>query len=72
MSILLYGCTTCVLNETLGEKARWELHKDVACYFELFLRVVPNKTTVVRPLNSYLANHPSKMNKTLPVKVGFS
>ena len=22
-------------NKMLGEKARWELHKDAACYFEL-------------------------------------
>ena len=27
-----------------GEKARWELHKDAATYFEQFLDAAPSKT----------------------------
>ena len=51
-------------GEITGEKARWELHKDVACCFEQILEAAAYKTAVVRPLTSHLTNHPSKMNKT--------
>ena len=40
-------------NETLGEKARWRLHKDVTLFFEQFLEAV-------HPQNS------SCMNTCLP------
>ena len=41
-------------NETSGEKARWELHKDAAGYF---LEAGSYKTVVVEPLSSYLTVH---------------
>ena len=47
-------------NQTLGEKSKWELHKDTACCFE----VAPLKKATVQPLTSHLTNHPSKTNKT--------
>ena len=31
-SVLLYGCTFCALTKPLREKARWQLHKDAACF----------------------------------------
>ena len=34
-------------NEIPGEKARWELYKDDACYFEEFLKAEPYKTASV-------------------------
>ena len=54
-SILLYGCTTWT-NETIGEKAWWELHKNVKCFFFQILEATPYKTAVVQPLTSYLIN----------------
>ena len=51
-------------NKMPGEKARWELHKNAACCFEQILEAAPYKTAVVRPLTSYLINHPSKTSKT--------
>ena len=33
IAVLLYDCSTLTLNETLGEKAIWKLHKDAACLF---------------------------------------
>ena len=47
-------------NETLGEKARWELDKDTACYFEQILEAAAYKTAVIQPLTSHLTNHPTK------------
>ena len=55
-------------NETLGEKAKWKLHKNAACCFERILEAAPYKTAVVRPFISHLANYPQKTRKTcLPV-----
>ena len=48
----------------IGEKARWELHNDVACCFKLILETAPHKTAAIWPLASNLTNHPSKMKKT--------
>ena len=50
-------------NETLGEKARWELYKDAACCFEQILELAPYKTVVIQLLTSHLINHPRKASK---------
>ena len=50
MSVLLYGCTT-KTNETIREKAWWELHKDAACYFKQILEAAPYKTAAVPPIS---------------------
>ena len=42
------------VNETLGEKVRWEQHKDVAYCFEQTPQTTPKKTTGVLPLASHL------------------
>ena len=47
----------------LEEKTRWELPKNVMCYFEQFQEATPYKTAVVWPLSSHLKNHFSKTNK---------
>ena len=47
-------------NETFGDKAWWELHKDAACCFEQIMKAAPNKTAAVRPLTPHLTNHHSK------------
>ena len=47
-------------SQMIGEKARWELHKNAAYSFEKFLEAAPHKTAAVRPLISHLTNHPSK------------
>ena len=44
-------------NKILGEKAKWEIHKNAAWFLSNL------KTAVVRPLTSYLANYPRKTNK---------
>ena len=46
-------------NKMLGEKARWELHKDAAYSFEQILEAAPYKT-VVQPLTSHLTKHSNK------------
>ena len=39
------------IKETPGEnKARWELYKEAACYFEKILDATLYKTAVVQPL----------------------
>ena len=53
--MLLQNSSCTATYKMLGEKARWELHKDAACCF---------KTAAVQLLTSYLTNHPSKTNKT--------
>ena len=45
------------------KKTWWELHKDVACYFEQIMEAASNKTAIVRPLDSHLTKQPSKTNK---------
>ena len=44
-------------NKTHGEKAWWELHKNVTCYFEQIQETIPHKTSAVRPLTSNFAHH---------------
>ena len=56
-------------DKTHGEKARWEPHKNTTSYFEQILEATSIKTTAVRPLTSYLKNHPSKTNKTCRIGV---
>ena len=51
-------------NQTFGEKARWELHKDTVCCFEQILEESPHKTVTVQSLISLLTNCPSNKNKT--------
>ena len=48
----------------LGEKARWELHKNSTCYFEQIPQATPHKIATIWPFTAHLTNHPSKMNKT--------
>ena len=43
--------------ETLGEKARWELYKDVVCCFDQILKAILNKTAIVRPHTPCLTYH---------------
>ena len=50
-------------HEILGEKARWELHKNPACNFEQILEATPHKKAVVQPLISHLTNHQDKANR---------
>ena len=38
-------------NETLGEKARWELHTNDECYFEHILEAAAHKTVAVPPIS---------------------
>ena len=58
------SCITWTFNETLGEKTRWEPHKDVMYSFEQILEVAPYKTTAIRLPPSYLTNDPIKTSKT--------
>ena len=62
-----YNCINAIVwlhqldfNETIGEKARWELRKSIACYLQQILEVVLYKTAVVRRLAFHLTNYPSK------------
>ena len=48
-------------NKMIKEK---ELHKNAVYCFEKNPGRSPDKTAVVGPLTSHLANHPNKMNKT--------
>ena len=51
-------------NKTHWEKARREQHRNATSYLEQILVAAPQEITAVRPLNSNLKNHQSKMNKT--------
>ena len=51
-------------NKTHEEKARWQPHKNDSAVLKKILEAAPKKTVAVRPLTSYLINHPSKANKT--------
>ena len=46
-------------NKTLEIKARWELHKNVACHFKQISEPTFYKAAVVWLLTSHLINHPS-------------
>ena len=43
------------VNETHGEKARWELHKNTTHYFEQILEAAPHKT--IGCAHTYLLSH---------------
>ena len=55
VSILLYGCTTWTLTQTVGEEARRQLHKNVASNMEQVLAATPNKA----PPASHHEKYPS-------------
>ena len=55
------------VNET--EKNRWKLRKNGTSNFEEILKAIHNKRADIRPLRSHLTKHPSKMNKTLWVRL---
>ena len=46
ISVLLFGCTTCILT-IFEEKARWQLHKDTAYCFEQILDASSHKKVSV-------------------------
>ena len=63
---ILPGCscvsTTVLMHhldiiKMLGEKARWELHINVTCYFEQILEKTPYKTAAVWLPTFHLTNH---------------
>ena len=58
-SIRLYGCTTWTLTKEAREKARRQLHKNVASNLEQVLATTPHKTPTVRPPASHHVNYPS-------------
>ena len=64
MSVQLYSHITWTFIKGFKKKARWELHKDAACYFKQILEAASNEVAAVQSLASHLKNHPSKMNKT--------
>ena len=60
-SVLMNGCTTCILTQSLEEKKkkkkkkpRWQLHKDALSCFEQILEAAPNKIAAVCPLTFHL------------------
>ena len=46
-------------NETAGEKARRQLHKNAARNIEQVLEATPHKTPAIRPPTSHHENYPS-------------
>ena len=46
-------------NETYGEKAWWQLHKNAASNNEQVMEAAPHKPTAVRPLTTHHENYPS-------------
>ena len=50
-------------NEIHIEKARRELNKNVACYFERILEAASYKAAVIQLLASHLTKHPNKTKK---------
>ena len=46
-------------NKTAGEKARRQLHKNVASNIEQVLAATPHKSLTIRPPASYHKNYPS-------------
>ena len=57
-----------ILIKTCGEKATWELHKNVTCCFKQILTEKKNISS--RPLTSHLTNYPNKMNMTCCAREG--
>ena len=62
--VQLYGCTARTSTKHLEIKARCQLHKDAAYFFQQILETAPNKAAAVQPLVAHLTNHPLKLNKT--------
>ena len=48
-------------NETPGEKARLELHKNATCSFQQILEAECYKTAAVQQITSHLTNHLSSL-----------
>ena len=46
-------------NKTAGEKATWQLHKNVASNIEHVLAATPHKVPTIQPPNSHHENYPS-------------
>ena len=46
-------------NQTYGEKARQQLHKNATSYIEQVVEATPHKTVAIRPSTTYHENHPS-------------
>ena len=59
MSVLLHGCTTWTLNESVEKKVRREQHKNATGCFEQNLEEVPHKTAAVHS-HTALSFKPSK------------
>ena len=57
-------CQEYYMVKILGEKARWEQHKDAACCFKQILEAATNKIAAIWSLTSHLANYSRKMSKT--------
>ena len=51
-------------NKALGEKARWDLHKNVACCLEQILEAVSHKKIAVQTLAFNYTKHLGEANKT--------
>ena len=64
VSILLYGCTTCILMKHTAKKARWELHKNAMCCFKQILEAAPHKIAAVWSLTWMVYKIGGKKNKT--------
>ena len=64
MSVLLYGCTTWNLTKCLEKKLSGNYIRMLHVVLNKFWKQHSNKTGVVWPLTSHLANHQSKTNKT--------
>ena len=46
-------------NKTAGEKARQQLHKNVASNIEQILEATPHKAPTIQPPTSHHENYPS-------------
>ena len=66
--ILLNGCTTWMPTKHIGKKKLdMNYPRDAIYCLEQILEATPYKTTVVRPLASYLTNHSSKSEQGIQV-----
>ena len=61
VSVQLYGCTTYTITNKLEKKLD---EKYIKMLYSTILGAASNKTVVVRPPTSHLANLSSKMSKT--------
>ena len=62
VSVLFYGCTIWSLTKPLKKKNWWKLRKNTKCRFKPVREAAPDKTSVLRPLTSYLTNDTSRMS----------